>query len=414
MSANGVGPSARILMVAPEPVFSPRGTPISVINRCRALGVLGHRVDLVTYPLGQDVEVAGLRYLRAPRIPGVKSVKIGASMAKVPLDLGVFATVIRQLQREKYDVLHTHEEAGVLGWWLRRFVGLPHVHDMHNDLAMVLQNFGYSSRHPLTRFASWLESRMISSADTTMVIFPELAHLVRSQAPSTPVHVVHNIEIAPAPDDALSASLRQRLAPAGEPLVVYTGTLEPYQGLDILVAAMAQIGPSARGQPRLAVVGGREDQIATLRRAADSLGIGSVVTFAGLRPPAEIPAWLAAGDVVVSPRSVGSNIPLKLYSYLRAGRPLVVTDIPSHTQVVDATSALVVGANAGELAAGIEKVLSDPVLSAELGARARLLATERFGADAYLRGVAACYADVGFAPPEDDEVAALAARLEAG
>ncbi len=36
----------RILMVSPHPVYSPRGTPISVLNRCRALAELGHEVDL--------------------------------------------------------------------------------------------------------------------------------------------------------------------------------------------------------------------------------------------------------------------------------------------------------------------------------------------------------------------------------
>ena len=47
----------------PHPVYSPRGTPISVLNRCRALAELGHEVDLVTYPMGEDVPVPGLHYL---------------------------------------------------------------------------------------------------------------------------------------------------------------------------------------------------------------------------------------------------------------------------------------------------------------------------------------------------------------
>jgi len=49
----------RILMLAPEPIYTPRGTPIAVLNRCRALTALGQEVDLVTYPVGQDVAVPG-------------------------------------------------------------------------------------------------------------------------------------------------------------------------------------------------------------------------------------------------------------------------------------------------------------------------------------------------------------------
>ena len=60
----------RILMVSPHPTYSPRGTPISVLNRCRALCALGHEIDLVTYGIGADVAVDGLRWLRAP-VPGI-------------------------------------------------------------------------------------------------------------------------------------------------------------------------------------------------------------------------------------------------------------------------------------------------------------------------------------------------------
>ncbi len=42
----------RILMIAPEPFFEPRGTPFSEYHRIRALLDLGHTVDLVTYPFG--------------------------------------------------------------------------------------------------------------------------------------------------------------------------------------------------------------------------------------------------------------------------------------------------------------------------------------------------------------------------
>ena len=51
----------KILMIAPEPFFEPRGTPFSEYHRIRALLELGHTVDLVTYPFGTDVSLPGLR-----------------------------------------------------------------------------------------------------------------------------------------------------------------------------------------------------------------------------------------------------------------------------------------------------------------------------------------------------------------
>jgi len=49
-------------MIAPEPFFEPRGTPFSEFHRIKALTALGHEIDLVTYPFGQSVEMAGLRF----------------------------------------------------------------------------------------------------------------------------------------------------------------------------------------------------------------------------------------------------------------------------------------------------------------------------------------------------------------
>ena len=75
-------------MIAPEPFFEPRGTPFSEFHRIRALTALGHQVDLVTYPFGQDVTMPGLRVFRcAAAAVRASASKIGPSLAKIPLDI---------------------------------------------------------------------------------------------------------------------------------------------------------------------------------------------------------------------------------------------------------------------------------------------------------------------------------------
>ena len=59
--------SARVLMLAPEPFFEPRGTPFSEYHRIKALCELGYRVDLVTCPFGRDVRIPRLEIIRCPR-----------------------------------------------------------------------------------------------------------------------------------------------------------------------------------------------------------------------------------------------------------------------------------------------------------------------------------------------------------
>jgi hypothetical protein len=125
----------RILMIAPEPFLEPRGTPFSVYYRIKALLSLGYQVDLVTYPIGKQVELPGLRVYRAPRLPFIDRVKIGPSLAKFPLDLCVFITACWRLCVRRYRYIHTHEEAGLMGAVLSILFGCKHLYDMHSELA---------------------------------------------------------------------------------------------------------------------------------------------------------------------------------------------------------------------------------------------------------------------------------------
>src|SRR5262249_45208867 len=105
----------RILMIAPEPFLETRGTPFSVYNRIKALVVMGYEIDLVTYAMGNQVVLPGLRIYRAPALPFIHNVKIGLSLAKVPLDLLLFLTALVRMCQYRYRYIHTHEEAGAMG-----------------------------------------------------------------------------------------------------------------------------------------------------------------------------------------------------------------------------------------------------------------------------------------------------------
>jgi glycosyltransferase involved in cell wall biosynthesis len=393
-------------MVSPHPVYSPRGTPIAVLNRCRALAALGHQVDLVTYPIGEDVPVPGLRYLRAPGLPGLRSVRVGPSLAKIPLNISVFVWTCVQLLRRRYDVIHTHEEAGAFGWLLAPLARIPHVYDMGNDLAVVLSNYGFSPRHPLVRLGAWLERRMVRSASVTLVHFPELAERVAEYAPGRACQLVFNIPIEPPADPKTVRGLRRAWSPDGAPLVVYTGTLEVYQGLPLLLDAVCRTRSA-----RLVVVGGRPEQVAALRRLKAAADLGGRLRFTGTLPPDVLPSCLAAADVLISTRSSGTNTPLKLFSYLASGKPIVATRIRSHTQVLDESVAVLVEPEPAAIAAGIERLLGDAAGARRLGLAAAALARERYGVAAFLESTARGYLHLGAPPPARRDLEAMARRL---
>ena len=164
-------------------------------------------------------------------------------------------------------------------------------------------------------------------------------------------------------------------------MVLYPGTFEAYQGLDLLFEAMA-IVHRARPDARLVLAGGRADQIERARAQARAAGIDAV--FAGERPASEIPSYLLASNVLVSPRSRGTNTPLKIYQYLRSGKPIVATRLLTHTQVLSDDTAILTGPTAPEFAEGVLAGLTDVERAARVGRQALALAETKYTYEAYL------------------------------
>ena len=375
----------KILMIAPEPFFEPRGTPFSEYHRIRALLELGHTVDLVTYPFGRDVSLPGLRLFRCLRPPFVSAIGIGPSWSKIPLDALVACTSLRRALTERYDVVHSHEEGSWFGVLIAAMLGIPHLYDMHSSLPQQLSNFSFSHSRTLTKTFAWLERFVIRRSKVVVVICPHLAEVVHGIEAGVPVVLIEN---APGSGETPSAGsgdpVRQELGlPADAPIVLYTGTFEAYQGLDLLFAAARQVVDRHPGA-RFVLAGGRPDQIASAREQADGLGIGGAVIFAGQRPAEDIPAFLDAADALVSPRSTGTNTPLKIYQYLRSGRPIVATRLLTHTQVLNDDVAILTAATPEGFAAGILAALGDRDRARAVGDRARELAETKYSYEAYL------------------------------
>jgi len=378
----------RILMIAPEPFFEPRGTPFSEYHRIRALTDLGHVVDLVTYPFGQDVSLAGMKVHRAARPPLVRRVKIGPSWAKVPLDalLALKAAHVAFKWRRHIDMVHSHEEGGAIGLVLAWALGVPHLYDMHSSLPEQLSNFTFSRSRLLVALFDALERQMVNRSQAIIVICKYLEEKVRRLRPGARVMLIEN---APGAGDAVVPDgSRQRIrsaygiAPAA-PLVLYTGTFEAYQGLDLLYDAM-RVVRTARPDARLLVVGGHADQVHQARTRVEQAGIADVTVFTGERPAEEIPALLDAADVLASPRSRGKNTPLKIYQYLRAGRPIVATNLLTHTQVLDDTIACLTDATPDAYGGGLLRVVTDRPYGEALATAAARVARDRYTYDAYL------------------------------
>ncbi|MCB0108949.1 MAG: glycosyltransferase [Caldilineaceae bacterium] len=376
----------KVLMIAPQPYFEPRGTPISVYQRLHGLAALGYEVDLLTYHIGKDVTFPGMQIHRIPPIPFIHAIKIGPSYAKLLLDLVLLLKAILMLWRNRYHAMHVHEEAGFFAMVLSRLFGVPYIYDMHSCLAQQLANSRYGRYPILVKIFEVLERRVLHTCDGLITIGADLEERAMAinnmvkhvRVENLPVHVTD-----PAPAPATVEQLRAELGLIGRTPIVYTGTFEPYQGLDLLFASAALVVQQA---PHVCfvLVGGRLDQVADWKAEIAKQGLQDHVIFVGAVAPAETLAYLELAHILVSPRTTGLSVPLKVYTYMYAGKPIIATDIIAHSQVLDGTSALLVPSTKEAFADGIVKLMDDTTLRKQLGACAHEVAKQRFNSESYL------------------------------
>lgn len=383
----------KILMLAPEPFFEPRGTPISVYQRLRALSSLGYHIDLLTYHVGADIIIPNVQVIRTPKIPFINRVKIGPSWAKPLLDLLMFIYAIILLLKGDYDVLHSHEEASFFAMFLARIFRVTHLYDMHSSLPQQLANFKFGNWRFLIKVFEVFEGWVLKSCDAVITIDRDLATQVNKINPHVPQLLIENLPVHTGAPFARSQHLAANCGGVdlnGRLPILYTGTFEKYQGLNLLIESIPLV-KQACPQAYFILVGGQPSQIEQLQTLVTKHQLEADICFIGIVTPEEAISYLSLAKILISPRTEGTSVPLKIYSYLHAGKPIVATRLPAHTQVLDNSTALLVEPTKAALAEGIICLLKNPELGEQLGHQAQQLAQEHYNMDGYVAKVAQIY-----------------------
>jgi len=116
--------------------------------------------------------------------------------------------------------------------------------------------------------------------------------------------------------------------------ICYTGYFGSWQGLDTLLAGVAEAGAPAR-----VLLVGDGPLRGELERQAQRLGIARQVVFRGPVPLAELPPYISACDICAVPATVRVHSPVKLFEYLACERPVIGSNVPGIADVVGPTGA---------------------------------------------------------------------------
>lgn len=304
-------------------------------------------------------------------------------------DSRALVAVRRLLIETRPAILHTHmAKAGTIGRMAARTVASrPRtVHTFHGH---VLDGY---FRPSTQRAFIEVERRLARTTDVLIAVSPEIRDALLDLRIGRPAqfHVVSlGFDLSRfLAVERPAGALRARLGlPADVPLVGIVGRLVPIKDVATMLAAMAEL-PAAH----LAVVGDGELRPA-LEAAARQLGVAGRVHFTGWW--ADVAEAMSDLDVVaLTSRNEGT--PVALIEAQAAGRPVVATDVGGVRHVVGDGEGgyLVAPGDVTALADRIGRLVADPGLRGEMGAKGRASIRHRFGKESLLDAIADIYIDL--------------------
>lgn len=379
----------RVLFISSQPLFQWRGSPIRVAFDVQALAELGFEVDLLTLPVGEDREIPGVNVVRAPNLFLVRHVPIGPSLVKLGFDVVLCFMALFRVLRRRYAVVHAVEDAGPVGVAAAALGRAGLVYEKHSD---PLSYRGGRLRNLLMSCYARVERFTVRRADAVIGTGEGLVDQARAMGGRAAVHHIFDIPSSLVQcDEAAVSAVRARLTQhPDELLVTFVGSFAVYQGVDLMLASIPHV---VRECPfaRFVVIGGRPDQIEQRRAALAARGAAERVVFQGMVEPDKLPAFLAASDILLSPRLAGVNTPLKILDYFKAGKAIVATDTNANRLILDESTAVFAAPDPEAFAQGICRLLRDSGLRTALGRKGRRLYENEYNFAAFKRRLRRCY-----------------------
>ncbi len=387
----------RVAMVVASPYPANHGTPAAIREASEALAQQGHAVHIVTYHAGQEgpPPVSGITIHRIRDWGFSRKMVVGPTAQKPLLDLLLVRRLCQVIRAEKIDLIHAHNYEGALvGYLAKKWTGRPLLYNAVNTMGSELAGYNFIRprflAHLLARFLDWIVPRM---ADHVLVISEALSTFLTRQgiAPdritTIPLGVVVEqfTGIDPAP-------VRAQLGIGARPLIVYTGVLDSFQGIDDLLKAMQFVAVRCP-EAVLLIVGtiAKPQDLLHYRTRIEVLGLQTQVILKTDQPFETVPPFLAAADVAVVPRSDCPGFPVKLLNYMAAGKA-IVSFRGSAKGLRHLYNGIVVENYQWEkLGEGMLKLIQDPALARSLGENARRGVLEVFHWRALAMGMGVVY-----------------------
>ncbi len=359
----------KVLVLAPHPFFVNRGTPIDVMLVLRGLSSRDDvAVDCIVYPEGENIDLPNITLYRVPLLTWIRGTRPGFSFAKVLLNIVMLFYTWKMVHAKRYDLIHAGEEAVFMAMLMKGLYGIPYIYDLDSSIAQqMVEKFKFL--RVFAGFFNWCEAKAIQGALATAPVCNALADLCRKNG-ANKIVTLHDISQLENPDLPRTGSLSDEIGVDGL-ILLYCGNLEEYQGVGLLIDSFSYVVDKI-DDLQLVIIGGIPQDIEKYKQKTKEAGIEKRVHFLGPRPFNQLEKYLAEADILTAPRIRGVNTPMKIFPYMHSGKPVLLTKLPTHTQIVTDNEAYLADAEPEFFGQAIIELAKNRELRAQLGENGRI------------------------------------------
>jgi glycosyltransferase involved in cell wall biosynthesis len=331
-----------------------------------SLAHLGHDMHIVTYHFGLPIPTRQINIHRIPTF-AYRRFEPGPSLTKLCLlDPLLVYKLFQVVRKYAIELIHAHHFEGALaGLAVRLLTGVKVVYDAHTTLEGEMHLYHFIQLEPLKRLLDknipqW--ANHVVAVSDTIRIFLEARGISRSKIDVVPTGVY--------PDEFendRAGEIRKRHGLGNCPVVMYTGSMAAFQGVDHLIPTMASV---VRRHPeaRLLLVGDFEAPEFVQRGRA--YGLNAHIHIVKKSTFEEIPHYLSAADVVVSPRTECPGIPQKLVNYMAARKAIVAFEGSAKLLRHEHNGLVVANGDTAAMANAVSALIEAPHKRRQLGRNA--------------------------------------------
>ncbi|MFZ3031830.1 MAG: glycosyltransferase family 4 protein [Candidatus Moraniibacteriota bacterium] len=362
----------KVLVVAPTPFFSDRGTHIRILEEALALEKRGHEVTIATYHIGQDLPDSLGSHIDVRRIRRLlfwyKKLEAGPDWQKIILDLLLIKKVFFLARTKRPDIIHGHlHEGALIAWIVQKMLfwrDIKVVADFHGSLTKEMVSHQYLGVSLLQRVFQWIEHRIDNMGDAAVASSWNNAADIRKVRPGGVEVLLDGTRLSMFDGLPSKQEIRKQYGISEDAVVItYTGAFIKNKGIQYFLEALPAI-VQACPRAHFVLAGFPLDMIA----GDIPVELRERVTTISPSPYFDLPKILRMSDIGVDPKGEATREASgKTLQYMGAGLPVACFGTENNREYLDEGGSYAGEMTAASLAQAILSLTTDETVRSKKG-----------------------------------------------